>query len=575
MSCGRTKAASIITNVLAPLSVEKCIKELTTPMFPSTSDKYSYKPFYSVASDASNHCSTKLFPLAVRYWTPEVGLKSIVYDFYEDSEETAASIHLQIMNKLKENNLELERISSYTADNASVNYGKFNSVYQKLKIDNPGILKANCVAHIVHNCAKHASDSLDIDIECIVNKVFSHFSSSAKRTEQLKQMFEFVEEDYLSMVKHVPTRWLSIWPAVTRLHTCWQAIKAYFLSKGEQNCPKVLWKLLKNDQDSEGQPLKLQVYLSFLHNALKVFHDAILMLEGDNKTVCELYDIMSTLRTKLQQRQKDSFFGIETNTLLQTFSQYEATTIKEDFSNFYQCAIKYLEKWYDFSDNNLHKHLTDMCLKREFTFTQLCDVAERLQIQDRLDMDELYEEYCVSMPRQKEIVKRTDTVLEKWTALLKDSNTPNMTALGSFLFSIPITNAFVERLFSLMTAAWTDQRNRCSVDLIKYETYGGSEKEGPLCRPRCPAPVWAASLRTGPQQRAEGPPEGRADRRPKCQLHIRSVREGPARDVSLRSHAAPPPRAQLGFTRGRSRSELKLEMSRSPVALELETSRND
>ncbi|KAK7907081.1 hypothetical protein WMY93_015693 [Mugilogobius chulae] len=66
------------------------------------------------------------------------------------------------------------------------------------------------------------------------------------------------------------------------------------------------------------------------------------MLEGDNKTVCELYDIMSTRRTKLQQRQKDSFFGIESNTL-QTFSQYEAT-IKEDFSNFYQCAIKYLEK---------------------------------------------------------------------------------------------------------------------------------------------------------------------------------------------------------------------------------------
>ena len=53
--------------------------------------------------------------------------------------------------------------------------------------------------------------------------------------------------------------------------------------------------------------------------------------------------------------------------------------------------------------------------------------------------------------------------------MLQGTNTPNLTALGSFLFSIPVTNAFVERLFSLMTAAWTDQRNRCSVDLIKRE----------------------------------------------------------------------------------------------------------
>lgn len=85
-------------------------------------------------------------------------------------------------------------------------------------------------------------------------------------------------------------------------------------------------------------------------------------------------------------------------------------------------------------------------------------------------MDELYEEYCVTLPRQQqEITKTTGAVVDKWTSLLKDANTPNLTALGSFLFSIPVTNAFVERVFSHMTSAWTDQRNRCSVALIKSE----------------------------------------------------------------------------------------------------------
>lgn len=32
MSCGHTKAASIVTNVLAPASVESCLRELKTPV---------------------------------------------------------------------------------------------------------------------------------------------------------------------------------------------------------------------------------------------------------------------------------------------------------------------------------------------------------------------------------------------------------------------------------------------------------------------------------------------------------------------------------------------------------------
>ena len=61
MSCGHTKSACIVTNVLAPVSVEKCIRELTFPIL--AGDKHKHPPFFSVASDASNHGSVKLFPL--------------------------------------------------------------------------------------------------------------------------------------------------------------------------------------------------------------------------------------------------------------------------------------------------------------------------------------------------------------------------------------------------------------------------------------------------------------------------------------------------------------------------------
>ena len=91
----------IVTNVLVPVSVEKCIRELTFPIL--AGDKHKHPPFFSVASDASNHGSVELFPLALRYWTPELGLQTNVVDFYEDSDEASESIHNQITNKLREN----------------------------------------------------------------------------------------------------------------------------------------------------------------------------------------------------------------------------------------------------------------------------------------------------------------------------------------------------------------------------------------------------------------------------------------------------------------------------------------
>ncbi len=139
----------------------------------------------------------KTFPLSVTYWTPELGLKSKILGFYEDGDESSAATHHQITNKLKENDPRLDVISAYTAGKARVNYGKNNCVYQKLKADNSGIIKANCMAHIVHNCATRAGDRLDIDIESIVNKTFSHFSASSKRilitNVDLKAVFVFVE----------------------------------------------------------------------------------------------------------------------------------------------------------------------------------------------------------------------------------------------------------------------------------------------------------------------------------------------------------------------------------------------
>ncbi len=75
----------------------------------------------------------------------------------------------------------------------------------------------------------------------VIKGLYNHFSSSAKRV-QWKDVFE--EEEYTTLYKNVPTRWLSLWPTVKRLHDSWPAVKSDFLSLGEERCPSAIWKLL-------------------------------------------------------------------------------------------------------------------------------------------------------------------------------------------------------------------------------------------------------------------------------------------------------------------------------------------
>ncbi|GFT18104.1 uncharacterized protein TNCV_182861 [Trichonephila clavipes] len=92
-----------------------------------------------------------------------------------------------------------------------------NSVFQKLKSEENDIIAAHCNDHIFHNCAKNALKVMPVDVENIVMKVFAEFSCSAKKREDLKECFDFFESEYREVIRHVPTRWLSLFKALDRM----------------------------------------------------------------------------------------------------------------------------------------------------------------------------------------------------------------------------------------------------------------------------------------------------------------------------------------------------------------------
>ena len=259
IACGRTKASSIVENVLAPAGQELLIDDLKRAKY------------FSLGIDASNCDNLKMFPVTVQYFSEESGIKLGLLDFYEDSQETSEAIANQIRSVLEKNELDVNCLAGFSADNASVNFGKHVSVYEKLKKEVPTITRANCKCHILHNCTKFALKALSFDVEALVLKVYSEFTSSVKRTSELASFFEFVDLEYREILRHSPTRWLSLLPAIERLLINWPALKSYFFSQGEEECAKIIWNAFK-DEEEDSLPL---CFCYFLQNVMQVFQNNV------------------------------------------------------------------------------------------------------------------------------------------------------------------------------------------------------------------------------------------------------------------------------------------------------------
>ena len=367
VTCGKTKAKALCENVLAPYSVQTHVDYI------KENDLH-----YSLATDASNKGTIKCFPIVLRYFHFEEGVQHALLDFYSDSNETSEAITNQLLAKLEMSGLDVQKMSAYAADNASVNYGKHNSVYQKLKLAQNDVLAANCLAHILHNATRYAVGSLDLDIENVVLKVYSHFSISASRTVQLKEFCEFVEVDECNLLRHVITRWLSLLPSIDRMLKCWKPLTSYFQSLGEDECPKILWKIFAEDGTEVSE-----MYFLFLSHILKVFSDCIEALEAKSFSITSVFKVMTELKGKLERRLKDNFFGFAVNNKLKQLTPDLAKKCEADFILFYERAKKYVSERYDFSENSFHSKMSKLSLT---TAVQACKLKE-------VDMDGHYEEY--------------------------------------------------------------------------------------------------------------------------------------------------------------------------------------
>lgn len=274
------------------------------------------------------------------------------------------------------------------------------------------------------------------------------------------------------MIKNVPTRWLSLSKAVNRILLAWPAIKQYFLNQGKEECDVFIWRFIdtKENQleDNMKSPSLSELYLYFMSHFLNFMCESILTLEKYDITSTELHDVISSLKTKLEFRLKDNFFGCTVRNNLKNFSSRQQEKFILDAREVYNRTLTYIYKYYDF-ENSPMKSLAALNIKKyDLQFADVLKIASILNV--KVNEDILYDEIILIQNNLEILRNEEESSTEKiWVSIFKTLAVPEIKQIVGKVLSVPISNAFVERIFSVMESTWRDDRNRMRVELVKAE----------------------------------------------------------------------------------------------------------
>ena len=108
-----------------------------------------------------------------------------------------------------------------------------NSIKSRIIAKNEVCCIMGCSSHIIHNTAHQGSTAFTSVTPFQTEDfcVFYYFDKSTKRKCSLKTYYEFCDQEYRQILKHINVRWLSLERAVERILKQYAGLQSYFLSE--------------------------------------------------------------------------------------------------------------------------------------------------------------------------------------------------------------------------------------------------------------------------------------------------------------------------------------------------------
>jgi hypothetical protein len=190
--------------------------------------------------------------------------------------------------------------------------------------------------------------------------------------------------------------------------------------------------------------------LYLIHHICGIFHNAVLALENKTCASPDLYEIIENLIVGLNQKRQDNFYGYKANAALRRLNNAtKANEIKCELEKFCERATTYIQKYFSL-ENSPFKVLKMFNLRTEFEWHTLETCVDSLKLEDHINVNELHNEFGILKKKMPELVEMNKSGVEKWMQLFAHGNFPNLLKIVQFVYSIPVSNAYCERVFSIM-----------------------------------------------------------------------------------------------------------------------------
>jgi hypothetical protein len=293
-TCGATKVSYLITHGVAPYFKERLLSDI----------KKSNRGFTVQYDETTTAQVKKQMDLVVRYWSDEHNRIIVHYlesMFFGHAE--ASTVKTRILQSMYANGLPLSKLLALSSDGPNVNKSITAQVNKELaECHLPTLIDiGTCSLHKVHNAFSKGLDDFGSDSEDLSVKLFYWFKHSSARREDLKIVQFSLELDEVFMLRHVPSRWLTLQPAVKRILEQWRALHSYF-----KHLPNTNKAVQQNGQYKEIMRLlenpKCAVQLEFIADVAVVYNNFLRRFQSEGPLVHVLYAAVNDLVRTLMLR---------------------------------------------------------------------------------------------------------------------------------------------------------------------------------------------------------------------------------------------------------------------------------